>query len=43
MSVFTREMFSTGNDRDKLDLVGIAVHGPTNAADKTFKGSSLHH
>jgi hypothetical protein len=46
-------MFSTGNDRDnraavqavsrdKLDLVGIAVHGPKNAVDKTFKGSTLH-
>lgn len=54
MSVYTREMFSTGNDRDnraavqavsrdKLDLVGIAVHGPKNAVDKTFKGSTLHH
>ena len=46
-------MFSTGNDRDNraavravgrddLDLVGIAVHGPKNAVDKTFKGSTLH-
>lgn len=53
MSVYTREMFSTGNDqdnraavravaRDELDLVGIAVHGPKNAVDKTFKGSTLH-
>ena len=53
MSVYTREMFSTGNDRDnraavravaraELDLVGIAVHGPKNAVDKTFKGSALH-
>ncbi|MET0449743.1 MAG: DUF2000 domain-containing protein [Aeromicrobium sp.] len=53
MSVYTREMFSTGNDRDNraavravprddLDLVGIAVHGPKNAVDKTFKGIPLH-
>lgn len=53
MSVYTREMFSTGNDRDNraavravasadLDLVGLAVHGPKNAVDKTFKGSTLH-
>jgi hypothetical protein len=53
MSVYTREMFSTGNDRDNraavravaqddLDLVGIAVHGPKNGVDKTFKGAALH-
>jgi hypothetical protein len=53
MSVYIREMFSTRNDRDSraavhsfgrgdLDLVGIAVHGPKNAVDKTFKGSALH-
>lgn len=52
-SIYTREMFSTGNDRDNraavravarddLDLVGIAVHGPKNAVDKTFKGAPLH-
>jgi hypothetical protein len=52
-SVYTREMFSTGNDRDnraavravrrdELDLVGISVHGPKNAVDKAFKGSTLH-
>ncbi len=52
-SVYTREMFSTGNDRDNraavravatadLDLVGIAVHGPKNAVDKTLKGAALH-
>lgn len=54
MSVFTTELFATGNDRDnraavaavetdKLDLVGIAVYGPKNAVDKTLKGSQLHH
>jgi hypothetical protein len=53
MSVYTREMFSTGNDlanravvravgRDELDLVGIAVHGPRNGVDKTVKGARLH-
>jgi len=53
VAVYTREMFSTGNDRDnraavravardELDLVGIAVHGPKNAVDKTFKGATLH-
>jgi hypothetical protein len=53
MSIYTREMFATGNDlanravvkavaRDDLDLVGIALHGPKNAVDKTVKGSRLH-
>ncbi len=53
MTVYTREMFATGNDRDNraavravrrddLDLVGIAVHGPKNGVDKTFKGAKLH-
>lgn len=53
LSVYIQEMFSTGNDRDnraavravprgELDLVGIAVHGPKNGVDKTFKGAALH-
>ena len=53
MSVFTAELFATGNDRDnraavaaverdKLDLVGIAVYGPKNAVDRTLKGAALH-
>ena len=53
MSVYTREMFSTGHDeanraavravrRDDLDLVGIAVFGPKNGVDKTVKGARLH-
>lgn len=53
ISVFTDEMFRTGNDddnraavlavpREKLDLVGIAVHGPKNAVDKIVKGAALH-
>jgi hypothetical protein len=53
LSVFTAELFGTGNDednraavravpRDALDLVGIAVFGPRNAVDKTLKGTRLH-
>ena len=52
-TIYTREMFATGNDRDNraavravaredLDLVGLAVHGPKNGVDKTFKGAQLH-
>lgn len=52
-SVFTRELFTTGNDRDNraavravkradLDLAGLAVHGPKNAVDKIVKGARLH-
>lgn len=53
MSVFTAELFGTGNDednraavravpRDQLDLVGLAVHGPRNAVDKVVKGARMH-
>jgi hypothetical protein len=53
MSVFTNELFTTGNDEDnraavravprtELDLVGLAVHGPRNAVDKVVKGARLH-
>ncbi|KXO93553.1 hypothetical protein AXK58_17205 [Tsukamurella tyrosinosolvens] len=53
VSVFTRELFSTGNDRDNraavqavgtaaLDLVGIGVHGPKNAVDRIMKGARMH-
>lgn len=52
-SVFTAELFATGNDednraavravgRDALDLVGIAVYGPRNAVDKVMKGARKH-
>ncbi len=52
-SIFTHELFGTGNDRDnraavravtreKLDLVGLALHGPRNAVDKVVKGAGLH-
>ena len=53
MTIYTRDMFATGNDRDNraavravarddLELVGIAVHGPRNGVDKAFKGAQLH-
>lgn len=53
LAVYTHEMFSTGHDAanraavaavptDALDLVGIAVHGPKNAVDKSLKGARLH-
>jgi hypothetical protein len=53
MSVFTADLFATGNDednraavravpRDELDLAGIAVHGGRNAVDKIVKGARLH-
>ncbi|MFD0489549.1 hypothetical protein A8924_5104 [Saccharopolyspora erythraea NRRL 2338] len=53
MAVFTSDLFGTGNDRDnraavravgtdRLDLVGMAVHGPRNAVDKVPKGARLH-
>jgi hypothetical protein len=53
MSVYTADMFRTGNDRDNravvraagrddLDLVGLALHGPRNGVDKAVKGARLH-
>jgi hypothetical protein len=53
MSVYTADMFRTGNDRDnravvravgrdELDLVGLALHGPRNGVDKVVKGARLH-
>ena len=53
ISVFTRELFATGNDTDNraavkavaradLDLVGIAVHTGRNALDRVVKGAHLH-
>jgi hypothetical protein len=52
-SVFTQDLFATGNDRDnraavkavsqqELDLVGLALYGPKNAVDKALKGSRMH-
>jgi hypothetical protein len=53
LSVFTADLFATGNDRDNraavravpaqdLDLVGLAVYGPRNAVDKVVKGARMH-
>ncbi|MFG2616940.1 DUF2000 family protein [Streptomyces sp. NPDC048507] len=53
LSVFTTDLFATGNDRDNraalravprelLDLVGMAVYGPRNVVDKIVKGSRMH-
>ncbi|MEV4288876.1 DUF2000 domain-containing protein [Nonomuraea bangladeshensis] len=53
VAVYIEEMFKTGHDADnraavravasdELMLVGLAVHGPRNALDKTLKGLSLH-
>ncbi|WP_414171047.1 DUF2000 family protein [Streptomyces diastatochromogenes] len=52
-SLFTSDLFATGNDRDnraavravpgdQLDLVGLAVYGPRNAVDKVIKGARMH-
>jgi len=54
VAVYTTEMFSTMNDDDnraavravpaaELDLVGLGIHGPRNAVDRTVKGARLHH
>lgn len=54
LSIFTEELFATGNDRDNraavravptraLHLVGLGLYGPRNAVDKTLKGATLHH
>jgi hypothetical protein len=51
--VFTQELFHTGNDadnraavravpREKLDLAGLALHGPRKVIDKVLKGVTLH-
>lgn len=53
ITLFTEELFKTGNDRDnraavgavrrhELTLAGIALHGPRNAVDKVLKGARLH-
>jgi hypothetical protein len=53
VGVFTAELFDTNHDednraavravpRDKLDLVGLALHAPRNAVDKVLKGARLH-
>ena len=53
ISVFTTDLFRTGNDDDNraavaavpradLDLVGLGIHGPRNAVDKILKGAWMH-
>lgn len=53
LSVFTTDLFTTGNDRDnrravcavhrdQLDLAGMALYGPRNAVDKVLKGTRMH-
>jgi hypothetical protein len=53
LSIFTTDLFATNNDRDnraavravnreKLDLVGMAVYGPRNSVDKVIKGTHMH-
>jgi len=53
VSVFTRDLFRTGNDEDNraavaavpradLDIVGLGIHGPRNAVDKILKGARMH-
>ena len=53
LSVFTADLFTTGNDRDNraavrvvngasLDLVGMAMYGPRGAIDKIVKGARMH-
>ena len=53
LSVFTADLFATGNDRDNraavravsradLDLAGMAVYGPRAAVDKIVKGAHMH-
>lgn len=53
LSVFTSDMFKTGNDEDNravvravptdsLDLVGIGLHAGKNQADKIAKGAVMY-
>ncbi|WP_337061207.1 DUF2000 domain-containing protein [Kineococcus sp. G2] len=53
LAVFTAGMFGTGHDAanravvaaapgDRLDLVGIALHGARGRVDKVVKGARLH-
>ena len=53
MSIFTADLFATGNDdenraavaavhTDELDLVGIALRGPKNVVDRVLKGARMH-
>jgi hypothetical protein len=53
LAIFTRELFSTGNDTDNraavaskqaddLDLVGLAMRDDKKAVDKVIKGLKFH-
>ena len=53
LALYTADMFRTGHDEANravvravagadLDVVGLALHGPRNAVDKTVKGARLH-
>lgn len=53
VSVFTSDLFRTGNDDDnravvaavpaaELDVVGLGIHGPRNVVDKILKGARMH-
>ena len=53
ISIFTRDLFATGNDADNraavaavagdsLDLAGLAIHAECRSVDKVMKGLSLH-
>jgi len=53
LSVFTADLFTTGNDRDNraavratsgasLDLVGMAMYGSRGAIDKIVKDARMH-
>jgi hypothetical protein len=53
LSVFTADLFATGNDRDNraavravsranLDLVGMAVYGQRGVVDKIVRGARMH-
>jgi hypothetical protein len=53
VSIYTRELFATGNDvdnraavravpTDQLDLVGLALHAPRRDVDKVTEGLKLH-
>jgi len=52
-AIYTADLFTTTNDADNraavatvaaedLDVVGIGVHGPKNAVDRTVKRSTRH-
>lgn len=53
VALFTADMFATGHDQanravvaavqpSDLDVVGLGLHGPRGAVDKSVKGARLH-